>query len=145
MHLANWGSNSHLCWNFLFFVIACQAHRCHTLTLPGRSSNCKKLIPAIQGRHLNENKIFSLMAWFCSTVDLPSYVRSNFGLLKAIVCSLASLLLLPPDDDTCDGNISVGFCVSLVSISSPIDSREEYCMLELVGMSTWQHLGAGGL
>ena len=54
-------------------------------------------------------------------------------------------LLLPPDDDTCDGDISVGYCVSSVSISSPTDSREEYCMLEVVGVFTWQHLGAGGL
>ena len=61
------------------------------------------------------------------------------------MCSLASLLLLPPDDDTCNGDISVGYCVSSVSISSPIDSREEYCVLEVVGFSTWQHLGAGEL
>ena len=35
--------------------------------------------------------------------------------------------------------------VYLVSISSPIDSGEEYCMLEVLGMSTWQRLGARGL
>ena len=75
------------------------------------------------------------MAWFCSTVDLPLHVRCDFGLLEATLCSLASLLLLPPDDDTCDGDISVGYCVFSVSISSPIDSREEYCMLKVVGMS----------
>ena len=35
--------------------------------------------------------------------------------------------------------------VYLVSIRSPIDYREEYCMLEVLGMSTWQRLGARGL
>ena len=65
--------------------------------------------------------------------------------MEATVCSLAFLLVLPPDNNTCDGNISVGCCVSSVSISSPIDSREEYCMLEVVGVSTWQRLGTGGL
>ena len=65
--------------------------------------------------------------------------------MEATVCSLAFLLVLPPDNDTCDGNISVGCCVSSVSISSPIDSREEYCMLEVVGVSTLQPFSTGGL
>ena len=85
------------------------------------------------------------MAWFCSRVDLLQRVRCNFGLLEATVCSLASLLLLPPDDDTCDGDITVGCCASSVTIRSSIDSREKYCMLEVVGVSTWQRLGTGGL